>query len=236
MEALNTGVKSDGKKGSAPSPTPTFFRDDFPLIRGALLTLFASLIFGAGLVSGSTALLDKWRQMVAERTVENQKARQRLAEALIEQRDLIAFQPAFEKLRRSGLVGDERRLDLMEQIKSIHQSRRLLPLSYTLAPQQNLSVDAPLSSSSVDVRGTRINLHADLLHEMDLLYLLADLKGRGMYVPDSCDVKRVGDASSAALAPRLSADCALVWVTLAPRKKAAPAPAGGTSPAKLAAL
>ncbi len=232
METLNTGVKSDVKKNSTSPPMPSFFRDDFPRIRRAVLTLSTSLVFGAALVSVSTFLLDKWRVLVAERSVENAQARQRLNQARIELRDLQAFQPAYEKLRDSGLVGDERRLDLMEHIKAIHQSRRLLPLTYTLAPQQTLLVDSGLPSGNMEVRGTRITLRYDLLHEMDLLHLLTDLKRRGMYVPDTCEVKRVVASSSTPLAPRLSAECALVWVTLAARKKPAPAPA----PAVVAAL
>lgn len=231
MDTLNTGVKANMKK-SAPAPAPTFFHHDFPLLRGALLTLGASLVFGATLVGVSTVLLDKWRLLVAERTMENTTARQRLAAARTEQRDLAAFQPAFARLRVSGLVGNERRLDLMEQLKSIQQARRLMPLSYSLAPQQTLLLDPSLASGNIDVRGTRIMLRLDLLHEMDLVHLLADLKGHGQYVPDTCDVKRVYSPSSTPLAPRLSAECALLWVTLAPRRQAAPL----ASPAVVAAL
>jgi DNA-binding transcriptional regulator YdaS (Cro superfamily) len=224
MDKLNTGTSADADKVKGQKPRAGFLKTDFPLVRSAVFTFGASLLFLAVLVGVSSMLVARWRAIGAERSAERSKAQARLAEARIELRELRENLPQFEQMRQSGLIGDERRLDLMEQLKGIQQARRLMTLSYTMAPQKAFAVDPVQPTGNMQVRGSRITLKLPLLHELDLLHLLADLKGRGMYVPEECSVKRIDWQSGEPLGPRLQAECALYWVTLAQAKVGEPAP------------
>jgi hypothetical protein len=73
---------------------------------------------------------------------------------------------------------------------------------------------------------------------MDLFNLLDDLRAAGLYTVQDCRIKRLEVAPDAAVAPRLTSDCTLAWVTLGPAP-APPAPPvttgvpGGTAGAPL---
>ena len=65
------------------------------------------------------------------------------------------------------------------------------------------------------LRGSRMQLHLDLLHELDLLNLLDDLRQAGYFAVQECTLKRNGAGGPPAGATSaLSADCSLLWLTL----------------------
>lgn len=66
-----------------------------------------------------------------------------------------------------------------------------------------------------------MRLQMDLLHEMDLLNLLDDLRQAGYFAVQDCSLKRHAAAAAAAgpgsggvATPTLGAECELLWLTL----------------------
>ena len=127
------------------------------------------------------------------------------------------YQPQFLELRRKGLIGEERRLDWVEAIRQIQQRRRLLPLSYEIEPQQPYLLETQLSMGDYQLRGSRMALRMDLLHELDLFHFLTDLRQVGTFTVQDCVIRRASNAGTAPLAPTLNAECTLNWVTLTVR-------------------
>ncbi|WP_256077130.1 hypothetical protein [Massilia sp. YIM B04103] len=216
------------KISDAGVPLP-FWLSGFARIRKAALTFAAT----TGLAVAAVALSYWYKQEALDVETRAQRARNdahsRLTYAETEKEEIRRFQPAFLELQRRGLAGEERRLDWVESIRQIQEQRRLLPLTYQIDPQQPYRLEQPLPTGDYQLRGSRMKLHMDLLHEMDLFNFLADLRQRGYFAVQDCSLRRTAAATSGVQSPALTGDCTLNWLTLTPQPAApsAPMPAGG---------
>lgn len=191
---------------------------DFSLLRNAVLLFLATLALALAAVVASAWQLRQARLEEAAALLERDSARSRLAHAETEKEEIRQFQPQFIELRQHGLVGQERRLDWVEAIRQIQERRRLLPLSYEIDIQQPYRLETMLPTGDYTLLGSRMSLHMDLLHELDLLAFLADLRLAGTFAVQDCVIRRTEAAAAqpGALAPALNADCTLNWLTLSP--------------------
>ncbi len=207
-----SSIKPDPAKAQT-----TFFKDEFPVIRRALISFLLCVVLGAAAIGLSMYVRDQWQTNLNQAQSQRNAMRQKVSEAETEQRDIADFQAKFERLRGRGLIGEERRLDWVEAIGRIHEKRRLLTLSYDFSGQKVFTVDPTVSMGDIELRGTKMTLHMELLHELDLLRFLADLNGTSLQVVQKCKLARPAGQQTAPLAPRLSADCTLYWVTMVDR-------------------
>lgn len=191
---------------------------EFSLLRNAVLVFLGTLAVALAAVSASSWQLRRAHLDEAAALLERDGARLRLAHAETEKEEIRQYQPQFVELRRRGLVGPERRLDWVEAIRQIQEQRRLLPLTYEIEVQQPYRLETTLPTGDYALLGSRMALHMDLLHELDLLNFLADLRLTGTFAVQDCVIRRAAGASPVAgvLAPNLNADCTLNWLTLTP--------------------
>ncbi|SFV05148.1 hypothetical protein [Pseudoduganella namucuonensis] len=220
------------KQPSAPLP---WWLREFSQVRTALLVFLVVLA-----CSVSAVVLSRWalHEAQASQTRAQQlrnEARQRYVNVETEKLEIATYQPLFAILRERGLIGQENRLEWVEAIRQVQEQRRLLPISYEIAPQQPVVMEPALDLGGYSMRGSRMKLHMDLLHEGDLFSLLSDLRARTHFTVQECAIKRAAGAGNpvaapdAPLAPALSADCTLNWLTLTPTAAQA-APPMGTRP------
>ncbi|HZX27264.1 MAG TPA: hypothetical protein VFF16_09355 [Telluria sp.] len=189
------------------------------------LLLFLAALAAAIVMVGLSGWMRDEQQLVlsrAQRTYDSALARLQNTER--ERNDIHLYQPRFLVLRADGVVGNENRLAWIDAIRQSQASRRLLSVAYEAEPQQTVGLSAPIALGEYQLRASRMQLHAGLLHEMDLFNLLDDLRGAGLYTVHDCRIKRIEVPADVALTPRLTADCTLAWVTLG----SAPAPAAPT--------
>ena len=95
-------------------------------------------------------------------------ARKRFLYAESEKQEIRAYQPLFVELQRRHFVGTESRLDWVDAIRQIQERRRLLPLTYEIEPQQPYKIEGRLPTGDYQLLGSRMTLHMDLLHEMEI--------------------------------------------------------------------
>jgi hypothetical protein len=139
----------------------------------------------------------------------------RAEEAEIKQKSAL-----YSNLRARGIIGEEQRLDWVELIKEIKESRKLLDVQYEFSPQQALEAPA---LSGFSFKSSPMKLQMKLLHEGDLLNFISDLRKHAKaYVRvRSCNVVRIQRAAApAGDAALLLADCQLDWITILPAKGA----------------
>lgn len=211
-----------GKQQATARIALPYWISEFGLIRTAALTLIAALT-----VSLSGVLLSEWQRRQADQQLEREQrtrdaAWSRLAQADAEKRDIRNFQQRFVALRQRGLVGDERRLEWLDAIRQTQEELRLPPLSYEIEPQQVVQLAAPLDLGELQLRGSRMRLHMELLHELDLFNFFQSLRERSYFAVQDCTIKRLGLVAGTPGAATLGADCTLNWITLG---AAPPAPA-----------
>jgi hypothetical protein len=222
------------KKKAGPAVTLPYWISEFALIRTAALALLAAVT-----ISLTGVLLSELRKQEANDTLEvSQRARDaaasRYAQVDNEKRDIRNYQQRFVALRQRGLVGDENRLEWLDAIRQTQEQLKLAPLSYEIEPQQTVHLESPLDLGDFELRGSRMRLHMELLHELDLFNFFQTLRQQSYFAVQDCSIKRLGVAPGATSAPTLGADCTLNWITLntapkAPRLAAMKKPAKGKS-------
>lgn len=203
------------KKPPVTLALPYWLRE-FALIRWGVVALAASIGVGVAAVASSNWYL---RDAAAGRDHAQQArdaAYTRFALSENEKREIRTYQPQFLDMRSKGLVGEENRLNWLDAIRQIQEQRRLLPLSYEIAPQQPVALDSKLPLGDYQLRSSRMNLRMDLLHELDLFNFFDDLRLHGYFAVESCTLKRLTAAANVSDAPAVSADCTLNWPTLLP--------------------
>jgi hypothetical protein len=196
----------------------SFLRDDFPAIRRASITFLISILVGAAFVFGSAYLLQNRLEANAQAQPLDNQAREKYTRAENEMREIQDFQPIYIQLMAKGVIGEEKRLDWMEEIKHIQEQRTLLPINYEISAQQPFQVDPTFDTGMLELRGSKMLVKMNLWHEMDLLNFLDDLRAKQFYSLHACEIKRSGTSGNdRKLTPRLSAECTLYWITLGQR-------------------
>lgn len=189
---------------------------EFALIRLQVIIFLVTVALAVAAVSTSRWYWHQARQYEAWAQQKRNSARDRLFNAETEKREIRLYQPQYAALRERGLIGQENRLDWVDAIRQIQEQRKLMPISYELEPQQPVRMDGGMVLGGYRLHGSRMNLHMDLLHEGDLFVLLDDLRQRSFYSAQDCSIKRAASGLPSPLAPSLSADCTLNWLTLTP--------------------
>lgn len=212
------------QKKAASSIALPYWINEFYLIRTAVLTLIAALT-----VSLTGVLISELKQREAEENMQmaqrqRDDAYSRYAHVDNEKRDIRNFQPRYIELLARGLIGEEKRLEWVDAIRQTQEQRKLPPLSYEIEPQQSVRLESSLDLGDYQLQGSRMRLHMDLLHEMDLFDFFDDLRRRSFFAVQDCSIKRLGVAAGAVGAPTLGADCTLNWITLADAPKPPEAP------------
>ena len=142
------------------------------------------------------------------------RSSERLARAALADRDERA--PLYRRMRELNIVGSERRLEWIEALDRIRAQRALPELRYQIAPRRLLRTAAEGREGVVFYAST-LSLELALLHEGDLLGVLADLRraGNAYYAVRQCTIERGARvAVAASLPPRLRASCDIDLVTI----------------------
>jgi hypothetical protein len=199
----------------------------FGQIRTAALAAAAAVIIGLTLVAATSISRQEADEGLQRAQRLRDAAHSRYAHVDNEKRDIRNFQQRYVELSQRGLIGEERRLEWVDAIRQVQDELQLPPLSYEIDPQQPVRLEAALDLGDYQLRGSRMRLHMELLHEMDLFDFLAGLHARGFFAAQDCTLKRLAtangtqpvDGASAPLANTLGADCTLNWITMAPAGK-----------------
>lgn len=137
-----------------------------------------------------------------------------------EKSEIRDYQPKYVQLVRRGFVGEERRLDVIEHVRNIQESRKFLPITYEISPQQALQIDPSMQTGDLELRGSKLVVRMGLLHELDLITFLTDLSGKGIFSPQACSFKPSVSAKISLLSANLQGECTLYWLTMGRRAAA----------------
>jgi hypothetical protein len=195
------------------------------------LRLRWSLVFLVAMIVGGAALVYSMRQIVEEAEIsERGLSRQvtdihgRVFRAHEEEQDMRGRIRRFQELMEKGIIGQEERLNWVEQIARIKAARRLLDVQYEIQPQGAISPAAlpgGAAAGPYEVMASTMKLHMQLLHEDDLIGFIADLRQvvHADLLVRECRVDRnPGTGNQGAVQAQLQADCTIDWVTLREKK------------------
>lgn len=205
----------------------SFRRHGVPHVRRAATIFGMVFLLSAALVTAAHLVLAKTRPNTDAARQNQSAARERLAQAEAERIEIRDFQPKFEQLRARGFFGAENRLVLLEAIGAIQRARKLLPITYEVAPQQVVALDPLLLGAPLELHASTLTVRLGLLHEMDLVHFMQDLKASGFFTVHQCQLNALEVPPGSAIGPRVNADCTLYWLTVGEAAPVAPEAAAG---------
>lgn len=195
-----------------------FDRSDFARIRVSLLAAVVMLALGGGFIWLTEKRHRDALQIQKSAQTQLVEFENKLRQVRAEENEIKEKAALFSQLYSRGIIGEEQRLDWVELLRDIRESRKLLDLQYEFAPQQALE---NAGASSYAFKSSTMRMRLKMLHELDLLNLINDLRAQAKaYVRvRSCNVVRTprGGIAGGETA-LLNAECELEWITIQPAK------------------
>ncbi len=192
---------------------------DWGVLRGALILLVICVAISAGLMSTS---YDFWKKQDRVHNAARSAllgARTQYQNIDEEEKIIKAYYPLYRALESKGIIGKERRLDWIDNLRRAAQRVELPALSYVIDSQQRFKPEIPLQLGTYQVYSSSMKLDLGLLHEEDLSALLNDLDRHagGLYTVVDCDLRRSQPTFvKKPDAVNLKAACDLQWLTIKP--------------------
>jgi len=196
-----------------------FSRADLRRLRGPLSVALVAIAVGAiGLI-----LADLYRDSATQARAASRATRVAAQERVLrvseEEREIRDNLIDYERMREQGMLGDQNRIDWIESIARIKNSRKLFEIKYRIDAQRPLEYPGVVPASGAEFVVSRMRLDMLLLHENDLLDFLGDLQAakRAFVSVRQCLVTRLdrgAPVSGSAMQPRLRADCQVDLVSV----------------------
>lgn len=165
-----------------------------------------------GLWSQHRALQARTERDAAESRV--QQIDKRLRQVRTEEQEIKERTILFQQLEKSGITGEEKRLEWIELLRDLQRQLRLPGMNYEFGPQLPLE---SVTGAAYAYHSSHLRIQLRLVHEEDLLNFAQQLQQRAkaMALLRSCRLSRSPGAgeSSSGLA-QLNAECDMEWVTL----------------------
>lgn len=179
-------------------------------------------LVGALLLLVVAGLLAWWSQQDAQKAEQQRKAaensknqiEQRLRQVRTEEQELKERAQIFQQMQKSGIAGEEKRLDWTEMLRAIQSDIRLPAMTYEFGAQIPLG---NLTGQDYAYFASPMRLQLRLLHEEDLLNFLARLQkeAKALVLIRSCKLSpQPGSGEVREVLPQLSAECELQWITV----------------------
>lgn len=176
-------------------------------------------IAGAGAVSWTRAQIKQAERTLATQEAQLKEARSRFQRSG-EERDLIVrFLPAFEELRKHGLIGPEERINWLEALRTANQQAQMFGAEYQISTQQSYPYAQELNATRLGMAQSLMKLNLRLVHEGELMrfFELLEKQNVGAFDINQCVLQRVNNGTELGAAqPNVRAECELAWITMNP--------------------
>lgn len=145
-------------------------------------------------------------------------ARQRYQSAGSERSMITEYLPQYQALINKGFVGEEQRIEWVDNLRAQHKNHKLFAIKYNISQQEKYKpIFAPNLGGFVLNRSI-MKLDFDMLHEGDLLQLVESLNASNAasFMLRDCEIVRLntGGLFSKQLIANLHAQCEVDWLTL----------------------
>ena len=194
----------------------TFSQADLPHIKLSLLTLIVTLVLGGSAVFFSQKFATDAKKSRQDAQQQLNDARSKLNAARDDQQNMATYTKEYSAIQRREIIGDEQRLNLIENLETLRQRNRVLDFKYAIAPQQPYKPATAVDSGNFDLKLSAMTLQLELLHEGQLINFFDSLRRdmNGWFILDKCTLDRNSGAAA-----QLKADCAGGWLTLKNRNE-----------------
>lgn len=189
---------------------------DWRKLRNPLIGLGMALVLMALLLGYSGQR--KQQAYILLQTQQNQlnQAHQHYQTSGMEKETIVKYLPHYQQLITSGFIGEERRIEWVDDLRTIHQQNKLFGINYSIGAQEQYKPVFTLNTGPFTLHRSIMKIELSMLHEGDLLTMIDALLARDAtpFMPRECVITRVVNGSKNKLAPNLMASCELNWITI----------------------
>jgi hypothetical protein len=145
-------------------------------------------------------------------------ARQHFQSSGIEKDMITEYLPKYQMLIDKGFVGEERRIEWVDELRAQHKNHKLFGVKYSISQQEVYKPAFISNTGGFVLHRSIMTLDLDMLHEGDILQLIESLgaKNGAPFVLRDCEIRRLNANTelSRQLVANLHAQCELDWLTL----------------------
>ena len=169
----------------------TLNQQDWRKLQTPILALGGALV----LVGLLASLADQYRTK-NEAALQMQQnllsgARNKFQSSGQEKETIIQYLPTYNDLLAKGFIGEERRIEWIEQLRQLHAQHKLFSIDYQIGLQENYKPSFITNMGSFVLHRSTMKLNMDMLHEGDLLNLLDGLHEQATpFIVRDCEIKR----------------------------------------------
>lgn len=144
------------------------------------------------------------------------QARQRYQSSGQEKEAIVQYLPVYQRLISEGFVGEEKRIEWVDNLRTIHQENKLFGINYSIGVREPYKPGFNLNPGPLSLYRSVMKLELAMLHEGDLLLLVDALRARKItpFILRQCEVTKRPGATFDKFAPNLQANCELDWITV----------------------
>ena len=189
----------------------TFSQSDFQHIKWSLLAFLLTLTLGGTAVFFSQKMAHQTQATLLNAQQQLKDARNRLNAARDDQANMSDYTQEYSAIQRLDIIGDEQRLNLIEDLDTLRRRNKVIDFKYTIAPQQTYTPSPALDSGNFIFKYSNMKLQIELLHEEQLINFFDSLRHdiNGWFILDKCSLERVSSTTA-----QLKADCDGGWFTM----------------------
>lgn len=193
----------------------TFSQSDLPYIKWSLLTFLIVLALGGSAIFFSQKSSSNAQKAIIAARQQANDARNKLNAARDDLQNMATYQKEFSAIQRRAIIGEEQRLNLIEDLDRLRNRNHVLDFKYGIAPQQPYSPSPAMDSGNFDLKLSPMKMQLELLHEGQFINFFDSMRRdvNGWFILDKCTLAR-----STGSYARLKADCSGGWLTMKNRK------------------
>jgi hypothetical protein len=191
-------------------------RQDWNKLRYPIISLGVALILVTLLVGYAENRKSRNQQAVELQQRQLDQARQRYQSSGQEKETIIKYLPLYRKLIEDGFIGEERRIEWVDGLRTVHQQNKLFGINYTINTQEEYKPTFALNVGTFTLYRSVMKLELAMLHEGDLLTLISelDVQQTTPFIVRDCEITRTGAINTNNLATNMRANCELDWLTI----------------------
>ena len=191
-------------------------KQDWGKLRYPIISLGAALIVATLLVGYAEQRKTEKLQALELQQQQLNQARQRYQASGQEKEIITKYLPLYRQLIQDGFIGEERRLEWVDGLRTIHQQNKLFGINYTISTQEGYQPTFALNVGPFALHRSVMKLELSMLHEGDLLTLINTLDAQQStpFITRDCEITRTGPINPNNLTPNLRANCELDWFTI----------------------
>lgn len=200
---------------------------DWRKLQIPLITFGAALIIATLLYSATDGRLVKAEEALQKQNGSLNQARNRYQTSGAEKDNIVKYLPMYQKLIQQGFVGEEQRVNWIDNLRNINIRYKLFGVGYDIGAMQDYKPAFPLDAGNFKLHRSTMKLTLALLHEGDLLTLYQALsqENNPPFMLRDCTVSKVAGGARNKFLPNLTSLCEIDWLTVTE-----PATQGGTQP------